>query len=93
MLQSNTREAKAAFHFQVRINRRRILNCLKQLSLANRIQITSNGLRHLTRLSELDVLAINGTSVSGEGLQHIPNVQKLKGLTLDDSPLISSRVA
>ena len=60
---------------------------LKQLSLANRKRITDNGLRHFTRLTELEVLALNGTNVAGEGLQHTQNMQKLKGLTLDNSPL------
>lgn len=63
------------------------LTGLKQLTLANRKRITDSGLRHLTRLSEMEVLALNGTNVSGEGLQHILNMQKLKGITFDNSPL------
>ena len=63
------------------------LTSLKQLSLANRKRITDNGLRHLTGLSELEVLAIQGTNVSGEGFQHVMNMQKLTLLTLDNSPV------
>jgi hypothetical protein len=63
------------------------LTDLKQLSLVNRKRITDDGLCHLTRLSELEVLALNGTNVRGQGLQHIVHMQNLTGLTLDNTPL------
>ena len=63
------------------------LTDLKQLSLANRKRITDDGLGHLTRLSEMEVLALNGTNVRGPGLQHVVHMQNLTGLTLDNTPL------
>ena len=63
------------------------LTDLKQLSLFNRKRITDDGLRHLTRLSELQVLALNGTNVRGQGLQHVVHMRNLTGLTLDNTPL------
>lgn len=60
---------------------------LKQLTLMNRKRITDDGLHHLTRLSNLEVLALNGTNVRGKGLRHITKLRDLTGLTLDNTPL------
>lgn len=63
------------------------LSSLKQLTLMNRKLITDDGLLHVTRLSNLEVLALNGTNVRGKGLRHIANLRNLTGLTLDNTPL------
>jgi Leucine-rich repeat (LRR) protein len=63
------------------------LTDLKQLSLFNRKRISDDGLAHVRRLSNLEVLALNGTNIRGEGLQHIANLRNLTGLTLDNTPL------
>lgn len=60
---------------------------LKQLTLMNRKKITDDGLRHLTKLGELEVLALNGTNVRDKGFQYIVHMQNLTGLTLDDAPV------
>ncbi len=40
---------------------------LKQLTLANRKRISDDGLRYISGLSKLEVLALNGANVQGEG--------------------------
>jgi Leucine-rich repeat (LRR) protein len=63
------------------------LTDLKQLTLMNRKRITDDGLRHLIKLSKLEVLALNGTNIRGKGLQNVVHMQQLTGLTLDNTPL------
>jgi len=46
---------------------------LKQLTLMNRKKITDDCLDHFNELSNLEVLALNGTNVQGEGLRHLSN--------------------
>jgi hypothetical protein len=59
---------------------------LKQLTLMNRTGITDDGLRNLSGLRHLEVLALSGTKVKGSGLGHIRSPRRIEGLTLDDAP-------
>ena len=62
-------------------------NELKQLTLMNRKQITDDGLRHLSGLTDLEVLALNGTNVGGAGLSNLRQCRKLKGLPMNNAPI------
>ena len=60
---------------------------LRQLSLTDRKKISDEGLQHVAGMHNLEVLALQGTSVKGEGLRHLHQCQSITGLTLDRTPL------
>src|SRR5262245_14919651 len=54
------------------------LAALEQLTLNNRKKITDVGLAHLAGLTNLKVLVLNGTSISGPGLRHLRDLRQLE---------------
>jgi hypothetical protein len=60
---------------------------LLELTLMNRTRITDEGLRNLSGLRQLKVLALNGTKIDGSGLGHVPFPRRIEGLALSDAPV------
>jgi hypothetical protein len=65
---------------------------LKQLTLMNRTGITDDGLRNLSGLRHLEVLALSGTKTEGAGLGHIRYPRRIEGLALDDASVTDEQL-
>ena len=66
---------------------------VRQLTLSNRKKITDAGLAHLTGMTHLNVLVLDGTSVAGPGLHHLRELKQLEGLTFASTPLTDDGLA
>jgi hypothetical protein len=60
---------------------------LRELTLMNRTKFTDAGLRNLSALPRLEVLALSGTKVYGSGLAHFRYPERISGLSLDNAPI------
>lgn len=69
------------------------LRGVKQITLYDRKRITDAGLAHLSGMTDLRKLALNGTSVTGPGLRHIAQLRKLELLSLDNTPVTDEGLA
>jgi hypothetical protein len=63
------------------------LTDVQQLTLSNRKKVTDAGLAHLAGLTRLNVLVLDGTSVTGPGLHYLRDLQQLEGLTFSSTAL------
>jgi hypothetical protein len=56
-------------------------------------EITDAGMGHLKGLTELDVLALHGTNINGEGLANLSALPKLRVLNLSNCPITDDSLA
>jgi tRNA A-37 threonylcarbamoyl transferase component Bud32 len=69
------------------------LRSLHYLTIFDATRVTDAGLRHLTRLPQLETLVLTGGSVTGEGLRHLAGLPALTWLDLSRTSLTDGGLA